>query len=90
MKEAIAYIRVSGDEQLKGYSPAAQRKLILDYAKRNEIVVKKENIFDVSESARQEGRKAFNEMLQIFHFNKAFYQFDDPCGCSFRCFSGLL
>lgn len=44
MKTACAYIRVSTDKQ-EELSPDAQKRLLLDYAKKNNISVLKEHIF---------------------------------------------
>ena len=44
MTFGAAYIRVSTENQDE-YSPEAQKRLILDYAKKNNIVISKEHIF---------------------------------------------
>jgi DNA invertase Pin-like site-specific DNA recombinase len=44
MQSAALYIRVSTDDQLE-YSPAAQRKALLDYAARNDLSVSEGHIF---------------------------------------------
>lgn len=44
MKTACAYVRVSTDKQ-EELSPDAQKRLLLDYAKKNNISVLKEHIF---------------------------------------------
>lgn len=44
LKTACAYIRVSTDKQ-EELSPDAQKRLILDYAVKNNILLEKENIF---------------------------------------------
>lgn len=44
MKTACAYIRVSTDKQ-EELSPDAQKRLLLDYAKKNNISILKEHIF---------------------------------------------
>lgn len=43
-KICAAYIRVSTDDQLD-YSPESQRKLLLEYAKKNGMVLPEENIY---------------------------------------------
>ena len=43
-KICAAYIRVSTDEQLD-YSPESQRKLLLDYAQKHNMVLPTSNIF---------------------------------------------
>lgn len=59
-----AYIRVSTDDQVE-FSPAAQRSAILDYAKKNRIIVPEEYIFvDEGISGRKaEKRPAFMRMI---------------------------
>ena len=44
MKNACAYIRVSTDKQ-EELSPDAQKRLLLDYAKNNHIMILPEHIF---------------------------------------------
>ncbi len=64
MQTAALYIRVSTDDQTE-YSPDAQRRALLDYAKRNNILVSNEFIFtDEGISGRRaEKRPAFMEMI---------------------------
>ncbi|MDE7300430.1 MAG: recombinase family protein [Lachnospiraceae bacterium] len=64
MQTAALYIRVSTDDQTE-YSPDAQRRALLDYAKRNGILVSKEYIYvDEGISGRRaEKRPAFMEMI---------------------------
>ncbi|MEW9125021.1 MAG: recombinase family protein [Thermotaleaceae bacterium] len=66
MKTAALYIRVSTDEQIE-YSPEAQRKALIDYAKKNRILVPSEYIFiDEGISGRKaEKRPAFMEMIRL-------------------------
>ena len=54
MKICAAYIRVSTDDQLE-YSPESQRQLIRDYAKKNDMLLPNEFIF---EDEGISGRKA--------------------------------
>ncbi len=61
--KAVLYARVSSREQEQGYSLAAQVKLIKDYVQRNGIEVVKE--FVCSESAKEDGRKVFLEMVEF-------------------------
>lgn len=58
------YIRVSTEEQIE-YSPEAQKKLLLEYAKKNGYIVKKNHIFiDEGISGRfAEKRPAFLKMI---------------------------
>lgn len=44
MKTGALYIRVSTDDQME-YSPDAQKRMLLEYAKKNDIVVSNEYIF---------------------------------------------
>ncbi|HHT9107121.1 MAG TPA: recombinase family protein [Candidatus Wunengus sp. YC63] len=63
MGKALLYIRVSSKEQEKeGYSLDAQEKLGLAYASRKNLNIDK--IWKVSESAWDEGRTAFNQMIE--------------------------
>lgn len=65
MEVGAAYIRVSTTDQLE-YSPDAQKKAILKYAKDNDIILSNENIFiDEGISGRvAEKRPAFMEMIK--------------------------
>ena len=61
-KQFVAYYRVSSKRQRdEGVSIEAQRKLTLDYATKNKFKIVKE--FEIDESAKQEGRKKFSEMV---------------------------
>lgn len=64
MQTAALYIRVSTDDQTE-YSPDAQRRALLDYAKKNNILVSKEFIYtDEGISGRRaEKRPAFMSMI---------------------------
>lgn len=66
MLQGALYIRVSTDEQIE-YSPDAQKKALLDYAKKNKILVSPENIFiDEGYSGRRaEKRPAFMRMIGL-------------------------
>ena len=65
MTFGAAYIRVSTDHQDE-YSPDAQRRCILDYAKKNDIVINKEHIFaDIGISGRfVSARNAIAELAE--------------------------
>lgn len=66
--KAVIYARVSTKDQDKGgYSIPAQIKLLLDYAQKNNLEVVE--IFQESETAKQAGRKQFNEMLKFLNKN---------------------
>lgn len=60
-----AYIRVSTVEQLE-FSPEAQRKAIIQYAKQHEIVLDQQHFYidDGYSGKRAEKRPAFMEMIQ--------------------------
>ena len=66
MTFGAAYIRVSTDHQDE-YSPDAQRRCILDYAKKNDIVINKEHIFaDIGISGtKADKREAFQKMIAL-------------------------
>ena len=66
MQSAALYIRVSTDDQTE-YSPSAQRKALLDYAKKNSYHVDKELIFvDEGYSGKKaEKRPAFMNMIGL-------------------------
>ena len=64
MQKAALYIRVSTDDQLE-YSPDAQKRLLLDYARKNDIVVDEDYIFldDGYSGRKAEKRPAFMRMI---------------------------
>ena len=66
MTFGAAYIRVSTDHQDE-YSPDAQRRCILDYAKKNDIVINKEHIFaDIGISGtKADKREAYQKMIAL-------------------------
>ena len=55
LKNGALYIRVSTADQTE-LSPDAQQRLLLDYAKKNGIVIAKEFIFEESVSGRHADR----------------------------------
>ncbi len=60
--KGILYIRVSSEEQARGFSLQSQELEADEYAKRKGInIVRK---FMISESAKEEGRKVFNETIR--------------------------
>lgn len=64
LKKAVIYTRVSTREQEKeGFSIPAQEKLLRGYAFQNNLKIIKE--FSDTETAKQTGRKSFNEMLRF-------------------------
>ena len=66
--EAVIYIRVSSKEQQEeGYSLAAQRKLLLEYAKKAGLRVVAE--FEEVASAKRPGRVGFEKMLAFLRKN---------------------
>lgn len=64
MKNGACYIRVSTDKQ-EELSPDAQKRLLFDYAKENQILVSPEHFFlDIGISGRKaEKRPAFRDMI---------------------------
>lgn len=63
MKTGALYIRVSTEDQAE-LSPDAQKRLLLDYAKKNEIIVSKDFIFAESVSGRHaQKRPEFQRMI---------------------------
>ncbi len=62
LKKAVTYVRVSTKEQQdQGYSPEAQKRLLWTFARGNGFDVAEE--FEDTESAKEAGRAAFNQML---------------------------
>ena len=80
MKNCYIYIRVSTDDQKKGFSPDNQKRACLEYAQNQSYHVKK--IFDDSgRSGRTTDRPDFQEMLNRIKNNKEiesiiFYKID--------------
>lgn len=69
-EQFVAYYRVSSKRQREeGVSISAQKKLIHEYALRNNFKIIKEVAID--ESAKKEGRKAFSELLKLVKENPA-------------------
>lgn len=64
MKNGAVYIRVSTDKQ-EELSPDAQKRLILDYAKSNDIIITQDSIFqDIGISGtKSQNRPEFNKMI---------------------------
>lgn len=65
--KAVLYARVSSREQEEGYSLDAQEKSIDSYASRNGIQIAKR--FVCSESAKNDDRKIFSEMVNFLKTN---------------------
>ena len=61
--KAVLYGRVSDERQLEGYSPEVQERGGENYAARNDFEIVRR--WNVSESAKAAGRKAFNEMIRV-------------------------
>ena len=65
---AVLYARVSTKEQeQEGFSIPAQLKLLREYAERKNLQIVRE--FTDAETAKQNGREAFNEMLAFLKAN---------------------
>ncbi len=72
MNKAVTYVRVSSREQQEqGNSPAAQKRLLWEFARNNSYNVVKD--FDAAESAKGSGRKIFNEMLDYIRKHEIKY-----------------
>lgn len=62
---AALYIRVSTEDQTE-YSPDAQRRLLIDYAKKNNLAVSEEHIFMESVSGRNANKRPqFQNMIAL-------------------------
>jgi site-specific DNA recombinase len=66
---AVAWHRISSEEQKKGFSLESQQRLTQDYAKSKSLRVVRE--FSVAESAKDSGRASFDEMLDYFRLNRS-------------------
>ncbi len=66
MQFGAGYIRVSTDNQDE-YSPEAQKRLILEYAKKHDIVINKQHIFeDIGISGTNAAKRAsFQDMIAL-------------------------
>ena len=66
MQFGAAYIRVSTEQQDE-YSPEAQKRLIMDYAKKHDIIINKEHIFeDIGiTGTKAEKRADFQRMIAL-------------------------
>jgi len=64
MQKAALYIRVSTEEQVE-YSPDAQKRLLLDYARKNDLAVEDDCVFidDGYSGRKAEKRPAFMRMI---------------------------
>lgn len=61
--KSVIYLRVSSKDQKEGYSIEAQQKLCESYAEREKLLIVK--IFTVAESAKNNGRAKFDEMVKL-------------------------
>lgn len=57
MKNGALYVRVSTDKQ-EELSPDAQRRLLLEYAKKNDIVISADYIYTENGISGRHGRQA--------------------------------
>lgn len=65
MKNGALYVRVSTTDQTE-LSPDAQKRLLLDYAKKNNIIISNDFIFEESVSGRKaQKRPQFQKMIGI-------------------------
>ena len=67
LRKAILVARVSSKDQERGFSLPAQVKLLREYAARIGVVIVKE--FRFAESAKKQGRKHFDEVIQYLRDN---------------------
>jgi site-specific DNA recombinase len=67
MKGAVSYARVSSKEQEQGYSLDSQVRTLSEYAASKGFSIVKE--FKYSESAKEQGRRHFNAMLDYLRKN---------------------
>ena len=65
---AALYIRVSTDDQTE-YSPSAQKRLLIDYAKKNGYIIEPDHIYidDGYSGRKAEKRPAFMQMVHAAH-----------------------
>ena len=61
MQKAVSYARISSKDQEQGFSLESQVKTARGYAALNDFIIVEE--FTFTESAKQQGRKHFNAML---------------------------
>ena len=65
-KKAVAYCRVSSKEQeAEGYSLDAQEKIVVEYARRNNIEI--QTWYTEAETAKTSGREQFNQMVKFLN-----------------------
>ena len=68
-KKVVIYLRVSSREQKEGgFSIPSQRKLLTNYAIKNDFKIVKE--FEDDETAKKAGRTSFNEMVSFLKDRK--------------------
>ena len=67
IKTAACYIRVSTDKQ-EELSPASQKKLLLEYAKKHDMSLSEENIFmeDGGVSGKTAKRRSVFQQMMLF------------------------
>ncbi len=71
MKQAVAYVRVSTDEQVSGTSLDSQEKACREYAKQNSLELPPQNIFrEEGESAKIMNRPELARMLEFCSKNR--------------------
>ena len=71
MKQAVAYVRVSTDEQVSGTSLDSQEKACRDYAAKNDLELPDENVFrEEGESAKIMNRPELARMLEFCSKNR--------------------
>ena len=69
MKNVYGYIRVSDKKQVEGVSLTEQKRILLEYAKTNQLKII--HFFEEKKTAAKRGRPLFNEMMQNLIDKKA-------------------
>ena len=72
MKQVIAYVRVSSEEQRKGYSIESQLQILRDYAKGHDLKIIQE-VIETGSAWRLEKRPGFKAMLSTLKKNRSLY-----------------
>ncbi len=69
MKKVVLYVRVSSREQKEeGYSIPAQKRLLWEFAKKNDFIIAEE--FEDDETAKSAGRTGFGKMIEYIQKHK--------------------
>ena len=63
-RQAAAYLRISDKKQIDGESPDTQRRVIKEYADRNNIIIA-EWFYDEAKSGKNTDREELQKLLQF-------------------------